>query len=180
MVVASFLRVVCGEGADVASAYLAAGCPCRGSNGGFSDLGWCIAEDGRIWLPAFLAADVAGCLGVFHTAGLHLERHRCDLHIFGRSGSEVQGKEAIRELIRKRWVEESTPRRHMVSNIRLSEPGPDGAIQGKAMFIVTIATTGESRARILATGWYEDVYVNTPGGWKFANRINYVDPRGRA
>jgi uncharacterized protein (TIGR02246 family) len=100
--------------------------------------------------------------------------------VFGRSGSEVQGKEAIRELSRKRWLEESTPRRHMVSNIRLSEPGPDGAIHGKAMFIVTIATTGESRARILATGWYDDIYVNTPGGWKFANRINYVDPRGKA
>ena len=97
--------------------------------------------------------------------------------VFGRAGSEVEGKEAIRELIRTRWIEESTPRRHMVSNIRLSEPEPDGTVRGKAMFLVAIATTGESRARILATGWYDDVYVRTPEGWKFAHRLNYVDPR---
>ncbi len=97
--------------------------------------------------------------------------------VFGRAGSEVQGKGAIRELIRKRWLEEATPRRHMVSNIRLSEPEPDGTVRGKAMFLVTIATTGESRARILATGWYDDVYARTPEGWKFARRLNYVDPR---
>ena len=96
--------------------------------------------------------------------------------VFGRAGSDVKGKEAIRELIRSGWLEEPTPRRHLVSNIRLSEPERDGTVRGKAMFLVTIATTGESRARILATGWYDDVYARTPEGWKFAHRLNYVDP----
>ena len=100
--------------------------------------------------------------------------------VFGRAGSEVQGREAIRELVRNRWVEEPTPRRHMVSNIRLQEPSEDGSVRGKAMFLVTIATTGVSRARILATGWYDDVYVPTAEGWKFAHRLNYVDPRAQA
>ena len=67
--------------------------------------------------------------------------------VFGRAGSEVQGREAIRELVRNRWLEEPTPRRHMVSNIRLQEPSEDGSVRGKAMFLVTIATTGVSRAR---------------------------------
>ena len=84
--------------------------------------------------------------------------------VFGRAGSEVQGREAIRELVRNRWVEEPTPRRHLVSNIRLQEPSEDGSVRGKAMFLVTIATTGVSRARILATGWYDDIYLRTRRG----------------
>ena len=99
--------------------------------------------------------------------------------VFGRAGGEVRGREAIRELVANRWLEEPTPRRHFVSNIRLREPAADGSVRGKAMFLVTIATTGESRARILATGWYDDVYVRTAEGWKFAHRVNHVDPRAR-
>ena len=100
--------------------------------------------------------------------------------VFGRAGSEVRGREAIRDLVANRWVEEPTPRRHLVSNIRLQEPDEDGSVRGKAMFLVTIATTGESRARILATGWYDDVYVRTAEGWKFRYRVNHVDPRAKA
>ena len=48
------------------------------------------------------------------------------------------------------------------------------------MFLVTIATVGPGRARILATGWYDDIFVRTAEGWKFAHRVNHVDPRARA
>ena len=102
-----------------------------------------------------------------------------DEAVFGRAGSEVRGKDAIRELARNRWIEEPTPRRHLVTSFKLSEPEPDGTVRGRSMFLVTIATTGESRARILATGWYDDVYARTPEGWKFAHRLNHVDPRAK-
>src|SRR5262249_28763615 len=53
-----FLCVVCGEDADVAGAHLAAGRARRGANRRLGDPGCDPPEDGRLWFPAFLAADV--------------------------------------------------------------------------------------------------------------------------
>jgi hypothetical protein len=58
LVVAGLLRIVRGEDADVAGAYLAARCPRRGANGRLCRPGRHLAEDGRIRLPAVLAAHV--------------------------------------------------------------------------------------------------------------------------
>ena len=60
-----FLRELCGQDADVAGAYLAAGRPCRGADGRFGDPRRHPAEDGRLRLPAFFAADVPARLGGF-------------------------------------------------------------------------------------------------------------------
>ena len=56
--VAGVLRLVRGQDADVAGAHLAAGRPCRGADRGLGDPGRDPAEDGRLRLPALLAADV--------------------------------------------------------------------------------------------------------------------------
>ena len=55
------LHRVRGEGADVAGAHLVAGCACGGADGRLRGAGGHHAEDGRIRLPAFLAADRARC-----------------------------------------------------------------------------------------------------------------------
>ena len=60
--VARLLRLVRGEDADVAGAYLAARRACRGADGGLGDPGRHPVEDGRLRLPALLAADVPGRL----------------------------------------------------------------------------------------------------------------------
>ncbi len=58
--VVGVLRLVRGEDADVAGAYLAAGCPRRGADRGLGHPRRHPAEDGRLRLPAVLAADVPG------------------------------------------------------------------------------------------------------------------------
>ena len=58
LAVAGLLRLVRGEDADVAGAHLAAGRPRRGADRGLGDPGRHPAEDGRVRLPALLAADV--------------------------------------------------------------------------------------------------------------------------
>ena len=55
------LRGLCGEGADVAGAHVVAGCARRGAHRGLRGAGRHHAEDGRIRLPALLAADRARC-----------------------------------------------------------------------------------------------------------------------
>ena len=60
LAVAGLLRLVRGEDADVAGAHLAAGRPRRGADRRFGDPGRHPAEDGRLRLPALLAADVPG------------------------------------------------------------------------------------------------------------------------
>jgi NADH-quinone oxidoreductase subunit M len=60
--VAGVLRLVRGQDADVAGAHLAAGRACRGADRGLGDPGRDSAEDGRLRLPAVLAADVSAGL----------------------------------------------------------------------------------------------------------------------
>ena len=60
LAVAGLLRLVRGEDADVAGAHLAARRPRRGADRRLGDPGRHPAEDGRLRLPALLAADVPG------------------------------------------------------------------------------------------------------------------------
>ena len=59
LAVARLLRLLRGQGADVAGPHLAARRPRRGADRGLGDPGRRPAEDGRLRLPALLAADVA-------------------------------------------------------------------------------------------------------------------------
>src|SRR6202011_5345255 len=68
--VAGVLCLLCGEDADVAGAHLAAGRACRGADRGFGDPGRDPPEDGRLRLPALLAADVPAGLARLRTANL--------------------------------------------------------------------------------------------------------------
>ena len=63
LAVARLLRLLRGQGADVAGPHLAARRPRRGADGGLGDPGRRAAEDGRLRLPALLAADAARGLG---------------------------------------------------------------------------------------------------------------------
>ena len=70
LAVARVVRLLRGQGADVAGPHLAAGRPCRGADRGLGDPGRRAAEDRRLRLPALLAADAARRLGVLHAADL--------------------------------------------------------------------------------------------------------------
>ncbi len=59
--VARLLRLLCREAPDVARAHLAAGRPCRGADRGLGRARGRSPEDGRLWVPALLAADASRC-----------------------------------------------------------------------------------------------------------------------
>ncbi len=88
MAVAGVLRVVCGQGADVAGAYLAPRCPCRGAYCGLGAPRRHPVEDGRLWLLAVFAAAVSARFVLFHAADLHPERNRGDLYLAGRASPD--------------------------------------------------------------------------------------------
>ena len=71
LAVARLLRLLRGEGADVAGPYLAARRACRGADRGLGHPRRRALEDGRLWLHPLLAADAAGRLGLFHAVRLH-------------------------------------------------------------------------------------------------------------
>ena len=70
LAVARLLRLVRGEDADVAGAHLAARRPCRGADRGLGHPRRDPAEDGRLRLPALLAADVPARLERLRAAHL--------------------------------------------------------------------------------------------------------------
>ena len=88
MAVAGLLCQLCCEDADVAGAHLAARRARSGTDCGFGDPGRRAAEDGRLRLPALLAADVPGGLGAVHLADLWPVDGGGGLHFAGRAGAE--------------------------------------------------------------------------------------------
>ena len=91
MAVAGLLRLLRGEDADVAGAHLAARRARGGADRGFGDPGRDPAEDGRLRLPALLAADVPGCQPLFPGLRLRALGHRHRLHLAG--GADAGGHE---------------------------------------------------------------------------------------
>ena len=87
LAVARLLRLVRGQDADVAGAYLAAGRACRGADRGLGDPGRDPAEDGRLRLPALLAADVPVRLAGLRAARVRAVGDRHHLHLAGRAGA---------------------------------------------------------------------------------------------
>src|SRR5215831_18730795 len=83
--VARVSRLVCGETADVAGAHLVAGRSRRGADRGLGNPRRHPVEDGRLRLPALLAADVSGSLARPCPADLRAFGGRGDLHLAGRA-----------------------------------------------------------------------------------------------
>ena len=98
--VARLLRLVRREDADVAGAHLAAGRARRGADGGLGDPGGDPAEDGRLRLPALLAADVPDGEPGVRAAGVRAVDHRHHLHLAGGAGAGGR-EEADRLFVRR-------------------------------------------------------------------------------
>jgi hypothetical protein len=59
---------------------------------------------------------------------------------------------------------------HMLVN-HVIEPAPEGAT-GK-VYLVAIGLDGDPQ-KVDAQGYYEDVYVKTPQGWRFKSRLHVL------
>ena len=76
LALARLLRLLRRQGADVAGAYLAARRARGGADGGIGHARGRASEDGRLRLPALLAADAARGLAPLHAVHLHPQRCR--------------------------------------------------------------------------------------------------------
>ena len=97
MAMAGFLRLVRGQGSDVAGPHLVARCPRRGADRRFGNPRRHTIEDGRLWFYSLFAADVSARLQLLYATDLHPERHCCDLHLI--SGACADRHEEARRLL---------------------------------------------------------------------------------
>jgi len=64
--------------------------------------------------------------------------------------------------------------RHYQTNTLLTQQD-DGAVEGTTLFLVTFQYTVETAPRLVHTGMYQDRFLKTPEGWRFAKREIYID-----
>jgi hypothetical protein len=93
--------------------------------------------------------------------------------VFGRP--YTKGEEALKALARAQPHNRRFAR-HFLTNIVI-EPAPGGAV-GRQFLVVVDQGEGDKPSSVLLGGHYEDVYVKTPGGWKFKQRTLYPTRTG--
>ena len=90
-------------------------------------------------------------------------------------GKEVAGKKALTE-----WREKSfggttgdSKRRHWVSGVMLT-PMPEGTAKARAYWLMV---DGSGKQPVVAqSGYFDDLFVKTGGGWKFKRHAVRMDP----
>jgi hypothetical protein len=90
----------------------------------------------------------------------------------GTFGS-TKGREALATVARNNQPEKSGPAatRHFLTNVIIT-PAPEGAVGRQYLVLIDVGNASKPSA-IDHGGYYEDVYVKTPVGWRFKSR-NYV------
>jgi hypothetical protein len=82
----------------------------------------------------------------------------------------TKGREALAELARATQKERGGPAytRHFLTNV-IIHPTPDGARGSQYLMAVDVSEGGKPSS-VVHGGRYDDVYVKTPGGWRFKSR----------
>ncbi len=96
--------------------------------------------------------------------------------IDGKTGPKWQGRERLAEASgggargcrNVPWIEEGV--RHVYVN-HVIEPTAEGAAGTVDMLMIGL---GGDPNKIEYDGWYQDVYVKTPAGWRFQSRIHHA------
>jgi hypothetical protein len=95
--------------------------------------------------------------------------------LFAPDGSfgSTKGREALATVARNNQPEKSGPAatRHFLTNVIIT-PTPEGAVGRQYLVLIDVGNASKPSA-IDHGGYYEDVYVKTPVGWRFKSR-NYV------
>jgi hypothetical protein len=86
--------------------------------------------------------------------------------VFGKT----QGREALAELARTTQKDRGGPAytRHFLTNV-IVHPTPEGA-RGSQYLVAIDVSEGGKPSSVVHGGRYDDVYVKTPGGWRFKSR----------
>jgi uncharacterized protein (TIGR02246 family) len=91
--------------------------------------------------------------------------------VYSRDARVSSGQGEIRALLEARIANGPRTARHMTSGLRIAFTGPDGATGLSVCTVYTAA--GEPPIPAAAPGAvadFEDVYVRTEAGWRFARR----------
>jgi hypothetical protein len=96
---------------------------------------------------------------------------------FGATGTP--GREALARAAGRREDGSCAPQRHRGPRTQIHlnmgeiiEPSPEGA-RGTSYLMMIDGTGGQ----IYWDGWYEDIYVKTPKGWRFKQRVHVNNER---
>jgi hypothetical protein len=100
----------------------------------------------------------------------------------GKVGNKAQGREALaavsgggsRGCKNVGWIRQGV--KHLYVN-HIIEPTPEGAKGSVDMLMIGL---GGDPYKIHHEGYYEDTYVKTPQGWRFASRVHHVPEGGTA
>lgn len=82
-----------------------------------------------------------------------------------------EGRPAIVELMQNSMAQQSDVRRHVVSNVFFDEAGSNPI----AISNLTLITTVDGKAEMLATGIYRDELVEEGGAWRILKRHVELD-----
>ncbi len=96
--------------------------------------------------------------------------------INGRPIEGIQGREALAEVSgggannckNVGWIEQGV---HHIYVNHIIEPTPEGAAGSVDMLLIGL---GGDPNKIEHDGYYEDIYVKTPDGWRFKQRTHYA------
>ena len=91
------------------------------------------------------------------------------------AGGEIigpfNGRDAIMELMRSSMAQQADVRRHVVSNIFFEENGENPV----AISNLTVVSTLDGKAEMLATGVYRDELIEQGGAWRILKRHLELD-----
>ena len=90
--------------------------------------------------------------------------------VFKLGPREVKGHEAIGNFLRERG---KTPTRHLITTVHIKPISAERAV-GTTYFLVLTSAENPNEAPVQVDGFimaeYQDTFVKTQGGWKFARR----------
>jgi uncharacterized protein (TIGR02246 family) len=91
---------------------------------------------------------------------------------YSLAGNEQQGREAIKELMRK--VMTAPGGAHIITNVSV-RAGTDGAFDAVADYLLTRRPEDDAPFAVIGVGWYEATVVLDDDEWRFA--ALHLNPR---
>ena len=111
-------------------------------------------------------------------AALFTDSAPMPVYIAGKLARELSTNEERRKWAQSRFdtfeKDGVSKTRHYQTNTLL-KPLNDGAVEGTTLVFVTFQYAAETTPRPIHSGMYQDRFLKTPEGWRFAKREIYID-----
>ncbi len=112
-------------------------------------------------------------------SNLFIENAVWEMHDFGSACSEVilQTRSELRAAADRVAERSATQARHHQGSTLFTDLGQDSA-HARTLFFVTHQRSDEATPRMTVSGVYEDDFVRTDAGWRFARRVAHAGGPG--